>query len=141
MKKKKNLYLAGNLGNWRDGVVEKLKDQYNIYNALVDSRQDCPIHFVNDDIKGVESSNILLAYRSKENPDCPGMAFEAGVAYKNGTIIIFVDETAFPDPLIFSVAKRFFTELDVAIEYLKYLVDGDEVSALHKAIEAAKAGE
>ncbi|MDD3101824.1 MAG: hypothetical protein PHE59_01605 [Patescibacteria group bacterium] len=133
----KKIYLAGDFGIWRKMTIETLKDGYEICNPLEAS--DYPLYYVRDNLKAVEQCDILFVFRPKKIIDCFEMGLWAGIAYRKSITIIFADETDFPDPSIFSIAKRTFTKLETAACYLRFWAEGgDEIKALHKAIEPEK---
>jgi hypothetical protein len=113
------IYLAGPLSNWREKVINKLKEYYEIYNPITDSRQQCQSQYSNDDLEATKKCDIILAYQPKDSTPCLALAIEATMGLCNGAIVIYVDERGNPDPIFIGISKRFFSDLDSAIEFLK----------------------
>lgn len=121
MDKKKKIFLAGPLSNpWRTKVISSLKDVYDFYNPITDSRQHSQSTYVPDDLKAIESCDIVLAYQPDEKL-CLGMAVEATFGFSKNVTVVYVDETGSLDPMMVGISKRPFSKLDDAIAFLKKL--------------------
>ncbi|MDP1694011.1 MAG: hypothetical protein Q8L34_00550 [Candidatus Woesearchaeota archaeon] len=119
---KQKLYLAGPMTpDWREGVIRELEAFFIIYNPIKDSRQDCQIHYVADDIEAARSSNFLLAYQPGDQKPCLGMAVEAALCFENKGMVVYTDESSAPDPLMIGISKRSFAKLEDAVHFLKCL--------------------
>jgi hypothetical protein len=77
------------------------------------------IEYVSDDLKAVAKCDIILAYQDKSFFACYGMAVEASIGFSKGKIIIYVDESGYIDPFLSAISKRQFSNLDLAISFLK----------------------
>lgn len=86
---KLTVYLAGGFyGDWNDKVKEALGDLCNI----IDPRDwKGYAGYVGRDIEAIQESDIIFAYRQKENP-AYGMVWEIGYAYGLGKDIHFFGE-------------------------------------------------
>ncbi len=113
------IYLAGPLTNWREKVIEELKENYEIYNPITDSRQQYQAQYSYDDLEATKNCDIILAYQPKDKELCLALAIEATMGLCNGAIIIYVDERPNPDPIFIGISKRFFSELNSAISFIK----------------------
>jgi len=120
--KKQKLYLAGPITpNWREGVIRELESLFTIYDPTRDSRQDCQMHYASDDIEAARSSKFLLAYQPGDKKPCLAMAVEAAMCFENKGVVVYVDESAAPDPLMIGISKRPFSKLEDAVNFLKRL--------------------
>jgi len=113
------IYLAGPLSNWRENVIKELKEFYDIYNPITDSRQQYQAQYSHDDLEATKNCGIILAYQPKDRELCLALAIEATMGLCNGAIIIYVDERPNPDPIFIGISKRFFSDLNSAINFLK----------------------
>ena len=119
---KPKLYLAGLMTpNWREGVIRELEALFIIYDPIKDSRQDCQMHYSSDDIEAARSSNFLLAYQPGDKKPCLAMAVEAAICFENKGVVIYVDESTAPDPLMIGISKRPFSKFEDALHFLKFL--------------------
>lgn len=122
MMTKPKLYLSGPMTpNWREGVIRALEAFFIIYDPIKDSRQDCQMNYASDDIVAARSSNFLLAYQPGDQKPCLGMAVEAAMCFENKGVVIYVDESTAPDPLMIGISKRPFSKLEDAVNFLKRL--------------------
>lgn len=132
MNTKKKIFLAGPLSNpWRRKVISLLKNIYEFYNPVTDSRQQSQAMYVPDDLKAIESCDIVLAYQPNEMP-CLGMAVEATFGFNKEKIVIYVDERGSLDPLMIGISKRPFSKLDDAITFLKKFEQNPEGQGIFK---------
>jgi len=113
------IYLAGPLTNWREEVIEELKQFYEIYNPITDSRQQYQAQYSHDDLEATKNCDVILAYQPKNKELCLALAIEATMGLCNGAIVIYVDERSNPDPIFIGISKRFFSDLSLAIDFLK----------------------
>lgn len=113
------IYLAGPLTNWRENVIDELKEYYEIYNPITDSRQQYQAQYSYDDLEATKKCNIILAYQPKDREPCLALAIEATMGLNSGAIIIYVDERSSPDPIFIGISKRFFSDLNSAVNFLK----------------------
>lgn len=126
------IYLAGPLTNWRDEVIKKLKEDYEIYNPITDSRQKCQAQYSHDDLEATKNCDIILAYQPKDKELCLALAIEATMGICNGAIVVYVDERPAPDPIFIGISKRFFSELDSAINFLKDFSKDSKIHGINK---------
>ena len=113
------IFLAGPLSDWRNKVIEELKEFYEIYNPITDSRQQYQAQYSYDDLEATKKCDVILAYQPKNKETCLALAIEATMGLCNGAIIIYVDERGSPDPIFIGISKRFFSDLNSAMEFLK----------------------
>lgn len=130
--KKMKIYLAGPLSKWRDEVLSGLKDIYEFYNPLTDSRQNCQMEYTPDDLEAVKNCDIIIAYQPKDKTPCLAMAVEATLGFCNGAIVIYVDERGSPDPIMIGISKRPFYNLQDAIEFLKKFAEDPASQGISK---------
>jgi len=113
------IFLAGPLTDWREKVIDELKEFYEIYNPVTDSRQQYQSQYSHDDLESTKNCEVILAYQPKSSEACLALAIEATMGLCNGAIIIYVDERPNPDPIFIGISKRFFSDLSSAINFLK----------------------
>ena len=117
---KEMLYLAGPMTpNWREGVIKELEQFFIIYDPTRDSRQDCQMHYTSDDVAAAQSARYALGYQPADKKPCLAMAVEMTLCFANKGTVVYVDETPTPDPLLIGIAKRSFSRLEEAINFLK----------------------
>jgi len=116
---KLKIYLAGPIAGWRDKVTDSLKDSFEVYDPIKKSRQHCLAEYAPDDLEAVKKCDVILAYQPKDQEICLSLAIEATIGFCNGAVIIYVDERGAPDQIFIGISKRFFSELDKAIDFLK----------------------
>jgi hypothetical protein len=119
MGKKLKLYLAGPISGWREQTFNRLKGHFDIYDPIKHSRQRSQSEYAPDDLKAVKNCDVILAYQPKDKPNNLAMAVEATLGYCHKAVVIYVDETGAPDPILIAISKRPFSELGKAIEFLK----------------------
>lgn len=89
---KPTVYLCGGFyGEWNDYVKNALEGRANIIDPRDFERTPNESYYVSRDIDAIENSDILFAYRQKENPGI-GMAHEIGYGASNGQIVIFAGD-------------------------------------------------
>ncbi len=130
--KKMKIYLAGPLSKWRDKVISELREIYEFYNPLIDSRQKCQAEYTPDDLEAVKNCDMIIAYQPKDRTPCLAMAVEATLGFCNGAIVIYVDERGSPDPIMIGISKRPFYNLEEAIEFLKEFAKNPESQGISK---------
>lgn len=142
-KDKLKIFLAGpflpykDYKDWRDYVKEKSpKHQY--HDPRIDSDQYVSLTFTRDDLlKGVESSDLVFGYNPEGNYqiDPYGLCIELGVAFGKRIPIVLCDENEWIFPMLPPLAKRVFTNLKLAVEYLNNLENvNDEFHAFYRTI-------
>jgi hypothetical protein len=119
------IYLAGPFGvpykgfsEWRDFVKNKAP-LHSYWDPRYDTDQSSYVTIGRDDIiKGIEGSELFFGYKPKNTKDVAGLCTEAGVAFGRKIPIVFVDENDFIHPFPAVLAKRLFTNLEIAVMYL-----------------------
>ena len=116
---KLRLYLAGPISGWRDNTSKSLKDYFEVYDPIKKSRQRCQAEYAPDDLEAVKECDVILAFQPKSKEPCLALAIEATMGFCNGAIVIYIDERGAPDPIFIAISKRFFSDLNSAIDFLK----------------------
>ena len=116
---KLKLYLAGPITGWRENAFSELKDHFEVYDPIQHSRQHSQSEYVPDDLAATKQCQIILAYQPKDKQPNLSMAIEATHGYCHGAMVIYIDERGTPDPLLIGISKRFFSNMDEAILFLK----------------------
>ena len=116
-----NIYLAGGFHSGWQSKVKRIVPQHNYYDPMVNSDQRFAYRFTQQDIVGMKNCDMVFAYFELNNPSGLGLAVEIGWATILNKPIIFVDEHKKINLLLASCSKQLYTDLDVAIEYLKNL--------------------
>ena len=70
-------------------------------------------------MEATKNCDVILAYQPRDRETCLALAIEATMGLCNGAIVIYVDERSNPDPIFIGISKRFFSDLDTAISFLK----------------------
>jgi nucleoside 2-deoxyribosyltransferase len=105
--------------DWRD-LVKNLSP-FHQYIDPRDNQQYSIIAFVKQDLKSIEKSDSLIAYRpSREGKtiEMEGMSAEMGYAVKLEKPIIYVDECEIIHPFLAGISKRILRSLPALIYYL-----------------------
>lgn len=119
------IYLAGCLGDWREGVIGRwdacLPPVATVIDPFEESNQQSLANFVIDDLELVRTCDLLLAYHAYHVFD--GLAAECGYAYAKGIPIVYVCRQPRVSSFIAGMSKAVFTKLTPALEYIekKYL--------------------
>jgi len=128
-KYKRSIYLAGGFrGGWHDLVIDKLKNDFSIYNPQTHDLEE-PSKYTHWDLFHVDKCDILLGYMTEDNPSGYGLALEIGYAKAKSKLIILVDDRSKSDQSF----SRYFAichqsadvvcdSLEEAIDYLKTFI-------------------
>lgn len=129
---KLKLYLAGPISGWREKTTEFLKESFEVYDPIIKSRQRSQAEYAPDDLEAVKKCDIILAYQPKNKEPCLALAIEATMGFCNGAIVIYVDERGAPDPIFIAISKRFFSDLNSAIDFLKKFAENPNKQGISK---------
>lgn len=124
------IYLAGPLSGWREKTAELLKDSFDVYDPVKESRQRCQAEYAPDDLEAVKKCQVILAYQPKNKEPCLALAIEATMGFCNGATVIYVDERGAPDPIFIGISKRFFSDLDSGMAFLKKFAENPEAQGI-----------
>lgn len=115
------VYLAGGFYTKWQEKVKKAASSHEYFDPMVDADQRYPFMFTGQDLEGVKQSDIVFAYFERTNPSGLGLAKEVAWGVAFGKTIIFIDEHDRISSMLAACAKRTYTKLEPAIEYLKKL--------------------
>ncbi len=141
------IYLAGPFSkngrwpDWRDRV--KHEAPYHFYfDPRFDSEQLASVTFTLDDLrKGAGAADMVFGYNPRGNyhVDPFGLCIELGMAFGCRVPIILCDENDWVFPMLPPLARRLFTDLTLAIRYLKLLrSDSNEFHVFYKAVDTSR---
>lgn len=143
MKHKIKVFLAGpflpykKYKDWREYIKEKAP-KLTYHDPRIDSEQYVSLTFTRDDLlNGVEISDMVFGYNPKGNYqiDAFGLCIELGVAFGKRIPIVLCDENDWIFPMLPPMAKRVFTNIEIAAEYLNNLDDiKNEFHVFYKTI-------
>lgn len=117
-KKLPAIYLGGGAHtNWRDGVVEALKDVAICYDPIKMSRQHAILDFTSDDMAALRASDYMFMVHDQENQH--GASFEAGACYVLDIPYVYVCLLPHIETMVMAGSKAAFTNMEEALEYTK----------------------
>jgi len=113
------VYLAGGFyTNWQKRVMDGAPEHI-YHNPMLHSRQLTTYSFVSDDLNAVHNSDVVFVHFEKTNPTGIGLAVEVGYAVALGIPVMYVDDHPRINEFLAGCAKRVFSDLDTAIEFLR----------------------
>lgn len=132
MKQKRVVYLAGGMrDNWQDLIINQSPTH-----TFLDPRRNVGIKdekvYTDNDLRDIESSDILFAWLHNTNPCGANMALEIGYAAAQGKRIIFCEQVGHPLSKYFGMSRaiadeyHLVTTIDEALPFYKAFLEKKE---------------